>query len=103
MLKYLAIFAVVFGLAVYVSVQDERAAEQGANKATQSDKTAPLAEPDKEHPQENISHTERHSPSWYRFFRWPESTTLWAVILTLCAIADQARLMAKHAGTFEKL
>jgi hypothetical protein len=103
MLKYLAIFAVILGLAVYISVQDERAAEQGTKKATQSAKIAPVAEPDKEQPQENIPNPGRHSPSWYRFFRWPESTTLWAVILTLCAIADQARLMAKHAGTFEEL
>jgi hypothetical protein len=89
MLKYLAVLAVLCGLTVYVSVKDERAAEQSAQKAAELHKSTISAKPDEQHPQENIENTERNLPSWYGFFRWPNGTTTWAILLTLMAIAEQ--------------
>jgi len=89
MLKYLAAIIFVFGLAVYIAVQDERAAQQAAQETAQSNKIAPTAEPDKNHPQENIPKPKRDAPRWFRFFRWGDSFTIWAIVLTLLAIAEQ--------------
>jgi len=101
MWKYLVMFAVVFGLAVYVARQDERAAQQATRKATQLNKDAVSAKTNEEHPQENVGDTERQTPSWYGFFRWPNGTTTWAIILTLLAIAEQTSQTAKAAKATE--
>jgi hypothetical protein len=93
MWKYIAVFAVVFGVTVYVARQDERAAQQAAHLSN----NASPAKPDTEHPQKNISDAERHTPTWYTFFRWPSGTTTWAIILTLLAIAEQTSQTAKAA------
>ena len=91
MLKYLAIFATVLGLAIYIAVQDKHAAEQAAEKAAhQNNATAPT-KANEDHAQENIPDSEGNLPSWYGFFRWPNGTTTWAIILTLFAIAEQTK------------
>jgi hypothetical protein len=96
MLKYWLGFALVFGLAIYVAIQDERAAQQSAQESQQSSKSAIPAVPDANHPQQNVSNTERNSPSWYGFFRWPSGTTTWAILLTLFVIAEQTRLLGEY-------
>jgi hypothetical protein len=97
MLKYLAVLVVIFGLTVYVSVQDERAAQQAAQKAAESHQAAIPAKPNEDHPQQSVENAERDLPGWYSFFRWPNGTTTWAIILTLFAIAEQTRHTAKAA------
>src|SRR5207248_6825399 len=89
MLKYAAAVVLVFGLAFYISVQDERAAQQPAQEAAQPTKIAPPAKSDENHPQQNIRNPERNAPRWYRFFRWGDGTTIWVIVLTLMAIAEQ--------------
>jgi hypothetical protein len=98
MWKYLVLFAVIFGLAVYVARQDERASLQAA----ELHKSAIPAKPDEQHPQENIPYPEWNSPSWYSFFRWPNGTTAWAIILTLMAIAEQTKHTARSADVANK-
>ncbi|MGA2904281.1 MAG: hypothetical protein ABSD98_10645 [Candidatus Korobacteraceae bacterium] len=97
MVKYIAAFIVVLGLAVYIARQDESSANNSAAPATAPNKQAVAAEPDENHPQQNIGNTERNTPGWYGFFRWPNGTTTWAIILTLLAIAEQTRETAKAA------
>lgn len=83
MWKYLAIFVAVFGLAIYVAHQDERAAQRSTQKASQHDNAG-------------ISPT-----WWYEFVRWPNGTATWAIILTLFAIAEQTGQTAKAAKATE--
>lgn len=95
MWKYLVVFAVVLGLAIYIARQDERATQQAAQNTSQSDKYALSAKADEKHSEENIKNPERYTPSWYGFFRWPNGTTTWAVLLTLLVIAEQVKESAK--------
>jgi len=102
MLKYLVVFALVFGLAIYVSIQDEHAAQQPAQKATQPDKTTPSDKANEDHPQKETTYPERNTPNWYGFFRWPLGTTTWAIVLTLMAIAEQTKQTARAANISER-
>jgi hypothetical protein len=99
MLKYLAGLVLVFGLTVYVSIQDERSTQQTTQKSAQADKGALPAKTDENHPQQNVHHPEWNTPRWYAvlspLFRWPEGPTTWVIVLTLLAIAEQARETAK--------
>jgi hypothetical protein len=52
---------------------------------------------EEKHPQENVPDAEEHPPSWFRFFRWPDGTTTWAIIFTLIAIAAQTEQTKKAA------
>jgi len=70
MKKYIASFALIFALAVYVSVQDK-------------------------HPVQDSAHREWNAPSWYGFVRWPDGAATWAVLLTLLAIAEQTAIANK--------
>lgn len=97
MLKYLVLFAFFLGMAIFVARQDERASQESAQKAKNLANAAIAAKPDANHPQQNVPDTERHTPGWYGFFRWPSGTTTWAIILTLLAVAEQAKYTAKTA------
>ncbi len=97
MLKYLAIFALILGLAVYIARQDEHAAQYATQKTAYQNNAAVSAESNKNHPQESVSDAEWNAPGWYSFFRWPNSTTAWAIILTLFAIAEQTKHTAEAA------
>jgi hypothetical protein len=70
MTKYIASFALIFALAVYVSVQDK-------------------------HPVQDSAHREWNAPRWYGFVRWPDGAATWAVLLTLLAIAEQTAIANK--------
>lgn len=96
------IFAVIFGLAVYVARQDERAAQEAAQNAAHFGNKTVLTKTEGEHSQGNVGNTERNAPSWYGFFRWPNGTTTWAIILTLLAIAEQTKETAKAAKASAK-
>jgi len=94
MLKYLAVIVVIFGLAIYVASQDEHAAQESTQNAANSHGGTAPAKPDENHPKENVPTTKRDSPSWFRFFRWPDGTTTLVIILTLIVIADQTKQTA---------
>ena len=70
MKKYIASFALIFALAVYVSVQDK-------------------------HPVQDSAHREWNAPRWYGFVQWPDGAATWAVLLTLLAIAEQTAIANK--------
>ncbi len=93
MWKYPAIFAVFLLLAIYVARQDKRATTQGAHPGN----GAVSGKTDEKHLQKDISDTAEYEPSWYGFFRWPNGTTTWAIILTLLAVAEQTAQTAKAA------
>lgn len=102
MRKYLAIFAVILLLAAYVARQDDHAATGSAQPTANLSSNAVAAKPNEQHPEENVSDAERDTPSWYGFFRWPNGTTTWAIILTLLAIAEQTKETARAAKATEE-
>ncbi|MGA2992689.1 MAG: hypothetical protein ABSD88_19645 [Candidatus Korobacteraceae bacterium] len=97
MWKYLLIFAVIFGLTVFVSYKDEDHADRTAQQASAPNNTSVSAVADNTHPAENKENPQRHLPRWHRFFSWPEGITAWAIFLTLMAIAEQTKQTAKAA------
>jgi hypothetical protein len=97
MLKYLALFVVIFGLAVYVSVQDERATQQSIQTSAQLANGTASAKAGEKQPQENLPDTGRFKRICFSFFRWPNGTTAWAIIFTLLAIAEQTQQTARAA------
>lgn len=98
MLKYLVVLVIVLGGAFVVARQDQHAADQAAQKAAQFHKAAVPAKPDEQHPQENIENSTGDGPGWYKdIFRWPSGTPVWAIILTLLAIAEQTSQTRKAA------
>lgn len=102
MKKYIVIFVIIMGLAFFIARQDERASQQSAEESTQLDKHAFPAIPNEKHPDKDIPNSERHAPSWLlAFFRWPNGTATWVVILTLMAIAEQTQETAKAAKATE--
>jgi hypothetical protein len=90
MRKYLATLVLIFALAVYVSIQNQRSAIADAEQSASPADTISAAASHDDHPQNN-----RNSPHWYRLFSWPEGITTWAIILTLLAVAEQASESAK--------
>ena len=103
MFRLVVAFVLVFGgLAVYIAIQDERAAQQPTHQSSQSNEGAASAEANESHPQQDIHNAERDTPSWYRFFRWPAGTTTWAILATLLAIAYQAREMTRSTDLMNR-
>src|SRR5271157_600110 len=98
----LAFVVVVLGLAFVVARQDQRAADQSAQKAAELHKAAPTAITDEHHPQEKVYKPDGDSPSWdfllfLGLFRWPIGTGTWVIVLTLFAIAEQTSQTRKAA------
>lgn len=103
MLKsFVAGIVVIVGLAIFVAVKDERSAQKSAQNATHLNKGAASAVADENHSQENIQDSKWDSIGWSGFFRWPNGTTAWAIILTLIAIAWQSDETRKAAESSEK-
>jgi hypothetical protein len=97
MLKYLALFVVIFGLAVYVSVQDECATQQSIQTSAQLANGTASAKAGEKQPQENLPDIGRFKRICFSFFRWPNGTTAWAIILTLMALVEQTSQTRKAA------
>jgi hypothetical protein len=95
MWKYLVILSVIGALAVYVAIQDQRSATKSTEQSTAPSKAVVAPEAHNDHPKSDTENTKRNSPRWYRLFAWPEGITTWAIILTLLAVAEQARESAK--------
>jgi uncharacterized repeat protein (TIGR01451 family) len=95
MRKYLAILALIFALAIYVSIQNRRSTAKATQQGAPPTNTIIAAESHDDQSDNHTSNTERNSPTWYRLFAWPEGITTWAIILTLLAVAEQARESAK--------
>jgi hypothetical protein len=92
-LKYLAILVLVLGCAFIVARHDEYTALESTQKSIVKSNPALTAESNENHPQKNPKNSAWDSPSGHIFrdnaFRWPEGTTVWAILLTLMAIAEQ--------------
>ncbi|MGD0570497.1 MAG: hypothetical protein ABSA78_19000 [Candidatus Sulfotelmatobacter sp.] len=106
MLKYIAALVVIFGMAFVVARQDQRAADQAAQKAAERHE-APIANPNEKHPDKNIENPSGNGPRWYvlcfyGLFRWPNGTTTLAIVLTLLAIAEQSKETARAAKATER-
>lgn len=100
--KYVAAIVLLIGMTVFVAFQDEHAAQDGATQSANADKSVPLTKDEAGHTKGNVGNAERHAPSWYGFFRWPDGTTVWAIIMTLLAIAEQTRQTRRSAEATEK-
>lgn len=88
---------VVLGLAFVIARHDEYALLKSVQESADNSNPAIAAKPDANHAQKNAEDS-WNSPSGHIFhdaFRWPEGTTVWAIILTLAAIAEQANEAAK--------
>lgn len=87
--KYGIAVAIVVGLSIYVSHQDQKTREQYEQKCTQLNAgTAPPASHTEDCDQ-GADNAARHLPRWYRMFGWPEGITAWAILLTLFTVAEQ--------------
>ncbi len=100
MLKYLGGLVLVLGLAFVVARHNEYATLQSAQESADKNKPAVAVEANKNHPRENPKQSAWDSPSGRIFraaFGWPEGVTVWAIILTLMAIAEQTGQTARAA------
>jgi hypothetical protein len=100
MLKYLAVLIVFLGFAFIIARHDEYSALKGARPAADQHNPAITGKTDENHPQEHPQYSYWDSPSGHIFhnaFRWPEGTTVWAIILTLMAIAEQTSATRRAA------
>jgi hypothetical protein len=97
MLKYLAIFTVVIGLAVYVTVQDEHYANNSTQEPTLLRNSVSPRDTNEEQPPQNVAKSKGNPPSWHSFFTWPNGTGAWAIFLTLFAIVEQSNHTARQA------
>jgi hypothetical protein len=100
MRTYLALLAVVLGFAFIIARHDEYAALNGTQPSADQHNPAITGKADKNHPQENPKYSYWDSPGGHIFhaaFNWSEGTTIWAIILTLLAIADQTSQTRKAA------
>jgi hypothetical protein len=95
MRKYVAVLALIFALAIYVAIQDQSSAAKFAKQGTTQTDTVSAADTHNNHPPKNTEDTKWNPPGWHRLFAWPEGITTWAIILTLLAVAEQARESAK--------
>jgi len=93
--KYLFVLAMIFALAIYVAIQDQRAATKSAEQRTPPANPTISTEAHDNHSQKDAHNAKWNSPRWYKLFAWPEGITTWAIILTLLAVAEQARESAK--------
>ena len=88
----MAILVLVLGCAFIVARHDEYTALESTQKSIVKSNPALTAESNENHPQKNPKNSAWDSPSGHIFhnaFRWPEGTTVWAILLTLMAIAEQ--------------
>ena len=105
MLKYLVIFAVVLGLAFVIARHDEYASLNATQKSTDEHDPTVSAKPNEEKSKDYPHKTAWDSPSGHIFhntFGWPNGTTVWAIILTLMAIAEQTRETRRAALATER-
>lgn len=102
MKSLLAAAIVILGLTIFVAVQDERATQHHAQNAAQSNKTVTSTKSNEENSDNGIYDPKGDTPSLYGFFRWPGGITTWAILLTLLAIVDQTRHVARAAEATEK-
>jgi hypothetical protein len=94
MWKYLATLAVIFGLTIYVSIQNQRTTEQYAQQGTAPANAPASPCTHDEHTCGNAKDAKGNSPSWYALFTWPDGMTVWVIILTLIVVADQTKQTA---------
>jgi hypothetical protein len=101
MLKLLGVISLlVIGMTVFVAIKDERATERHAKQTSNASKQpneSVVPKPNEKCPDEDVYNPERDSPRWYGVFRWPNGITTWALLLTLAALIEQTRHIAKGA------
>jgi hypothetical protein len=102
MRKYVAILALIFSLAIYVYIQDQRSATNSARQGAPPTDTISAADAHSNHPQRDTEHSGWNPPRWHKLFTWPEGITTWAIILTLMAIAEQTKQTARAANISER-
>jgi len=87
----------VLVFAFFVSGEYQKATEQCEQDRAHGKVSGSPAAGQPENSNECEEYAERHSPGWYRVFRWTDGVTVWALILTLLTIAEQSRQTAISA------
>jgi hypothetical protein len=93
--KYLVGVVLILGSAVYVSRQYQETRQQCEQKSCQVNNIAMAPLGHRQDCDECEQDAERHFPSWYRVFSWPDGIGAWAILLTLLAIAEQTSQTAR--------
>ena len=96
-MKYGIAVAVILGLSVSVSHQDQKTRDQYEQKCAQFNARAVAPASHSEDCDKGAENAARHLPRWYRVFGWPEGITTWAILLTLLALAEQTGQTRKAA------
>lgn len=91
MWKYLAVLLFLAVATIFVARQDERAAQQRNHESAHTNHSLFTCVANPEQSQSNAKDAERDCSSWFGFFRWPNGTTTWAILLTLWALVEQTR------------
>lgn len=105
MLKYLVILLIILGFALIVARHDEYASLKSAQEAANKDNPALAGKPDENHSHSHEENSAWDSPGGHIFhnaFRWPDGITVWAIILTLMAITEQASEAGKATKAMRK-
>jgi hypothetical protein len=97
MWKYAVAFIVISVLTVYVSLQIQQIAEQGAQQTAPTANGPVVSGAQGNHAQQEAKNLTQSTPFWFRFFTWPDGVTAWAILLTLFAIAEQTKQTRKAA------
>ena len=90
MAKYLACILLLFLLSFFVSVQ-YREHSQDTISNPYDPSAALSSSANGQQVNQHTTKSEWNPPRWYRLFGWPDGITVWAVLLTLVAIAEQAK------------
>ena len=95
--KYVVAIIAIWGCALYVSQQYEKARQQCGKECNQARNWSGSQSIHYEICDECQQSAEMKFPRWYRLFSWPEGITTWALILTLFAIVEQTAQTRKAA------
>jgi len=87
--KYIVAVVAIVGFSVYVSHQDQKTRDQYEQKCAQLNAGSITPAAHNEDCDKGADNAARNLPRWHRMFGWPEGITVWAILLTLFAIAEQ--------------
>ncbi|HEY2860026.1 MAG TPA: hypothetical protein VGJ21_16515 [Terracidiphilus sp.] len=95
--KHSVLVCLILGFCIFVSHQDQKTRDDYENKCAQINAIIASPASPTEDCEKGAENAARHLPRWYRVFSWPEGITLWAILLTLLAIAEQTNATARAA------
>lgn len=95
--KYFILFCGVFALSVYVSARYHEHSQNAPNEASTPPNRIVSQTLRNSQTGQSAQQSSWRAPGWYGFFVWPQGITVWALFLTLLAIAEQSQYSAQAA------